>query len=125
MDIQTVCVSVCVCASLSKVFREGGCNPGAGGGPCGGSSSGKPTNSLCVTAAEEPSCSLAAHHHHCHHGLLSALWPQCGKTHTFIKRSEKTINKTIKRQKSIIKNEVENLLINIISCFFNYSFGKL
>lgn len=69
-------VCACLCVSLPEVFGEDGCVPGAGRGPRGDSSSGQPTHRLCVTAAEEPSCSLAAHHHYHHHGLLSALWPQ-------------------------------------------------
>lgn len=66
-----------VCVSLSEVFGKERCVPGAGGGSCGGSGSGEPAHRLCVTAAEEPRCSLAAHYHHHNHGLLSALWPQC------------------------------------------------
>lgn len=69
-----------LCISLTEVFGEERRLPGAGGGPRGGSSSGKPSHRLCGPAAEDPSCSLAAHHHHHHHGLLSALWPQCCKS---------------------------------------------
>lgn len=70
---------MCLSVSLPEVFGKEGCVPGAGRGPCRSSSSGQPTDRLCVTAAKEPSCSLATHHHHHHYGLLSALWPQCCK----------------------------------------------
>lgn len=70
------CLLLCVFVSFSEVFGEEGRVPGAGRGPCRGTSSEQPPHRLCATASEEPSCSLAAHHYYHHHGLLSALWPQ-------------------------------------------------
>lgn len=67
-----------VCISFPDVFREGRRVRGAGGSSRGGPSSGNPADRLGPPADEEPSCSLAAHHRHCHHGVVSALRPQCG-----------------------------------------------
>lgn len=82
-NTAVLCMCECLYVSLSEVFGEEGCVPGAGRGPHGGSSSGQPAIGLCATAAEEPNCSLAAHNCHHHHGLLSALWPQCCKIFLF------------------------------------------
>lgn len=69
-------ISVC---SLPNFLGERGCLPRGGGGPGREPCAEEHPPGVGAGAAQEPLRPLAGHHCGHHHGLLPALWSQCGE----------------------------------------------